>query len=139
MNMLAIMGQFKPVKQCINNDNSKCWDSAGEQYGKTYAAEGRPVSVCNAFIDASGMAWTAIEWLQGRIAVDTNGFKKPNQYGKDRFGFHLYNDTNSEFLGIPTKVVVYSDNYSEVCSGNKCGTAGDPDYNTYWGTSWLKK
>jgi len=131
-NVLAIMGKFKTVKQCTNNNNSACWESTGEKYGKSYDITGRPVGSHNAFIDSSGMAWTAIEWYQDRIALDTNGFKQPNQYGKDRFVFHLYDNNNSEFIGIPTKITPYSDNHAHICTGNKCATE-----NNYYGTSWL--
>ena len=56
---------------------------------KTTPPPGRPTAGHAAFVDASGMAWTQISGSMSRIAVDTNGFKKPNQYGKDRFGFYV--------------------------------------------------
>ncbi len=142
LNVLAIMNQLKTTKKCTNYNNSSCWNSNGEQFGRTYAPiDGRPSTELYSFIDASGMAWTVIEVQQGRIAVDTNGFKKPNQWGKDRFVFHLYSGETkasfSEISGIPTTVWPYSDNHSQVCTGNACGTSSNKDFNTYYGTSWL--
>lgn len=142
INVQTIMGNFKLVKKCDNNNNPLCWDNTGEQYGKNYASEGRPLQDLSSFIDSSGMAWTTIEWSQGRIAVDTNGFKKPNQYGKDRFVFYLYSGSQpftvaSQTSGIPTTIRPYTDNYVEVCTDNACGSVGNKDYQKYFGTSWL--
>lgn len=149
LNMLAIMDEFNVIKKCTYQNNSLCWDSSGEMFGKPYDAVGRPYySTLNAFIDSSGMAWTTLEWSQGRIAVDTNGFKGPNQYGKDRFAFHLFvstlgtpadDGTYDSNPGIPVLVRPYSDNFYFVCTGNACGTAGNKDYNTYYGVTWLFK
>lgn len=139
LNLAAIMNQFKVIKKCINVNVSSCWDPSGEKYGKIYDSSGRPMVINNAFIDSSGMAWVAIEPYQGRIAVDTNGFKKPNQYGKDRFVFWLLDDFNNQYAGVPTKLKPYDDNNTHTCYENACGTVGNKDYNKYYGTSWLSK
>lgn len=147
LNLIALMNEFSVVKKCINNNNSGCWAS-GEQFGIAYVGSGRPDDTLNSFIDSSGMAWTALEWTQGRVAVDTNGFKGPNQYGKDRFAFHLFvsalgtpadNGAYDSAAGIPFLVRPYSDNFYIVCTGNACGTAGNKDYNTYYGVTWLSE
>ena len=132
-NFLALMNQFKVIKSCTTNNNSECWDSNGEQFGYVYApGTGRPQPALYAFIDSSGVAWTLLEWQSARIAVDINGFKKPNQYGKDRFAFRLYDINSSENSGIPIKVVPWSDNNTNVCTGNVCAAKSN-----YYGTSWL--
>ena len=140
-NFLAFMDQFKISKKCINSDNNQCWESTGEKFN------GSPFTGSYAFIDNSGMAWT-MYFASGNNAsrlffVDTNGFKKPNQWGKDRFALFMCNESptcsagaSGSDLGLPVKVVPVRDNYN-ICSGNKCGTIGDKDYQTYYGTSWL--
>jgi len=102
-NFIAIMDQLKAVKKCVSNDNSKCWDSTGEQ-AENYSPPGRPTAGHAAFVDASGMAWTQISGSMSRIAVDTNGFKKPNQYGKDRFGFYVLGIHN-EYSGATQREI----------------------------------
>lgn len=136
-NFLAIMPQFVTIKECTSNNNSLCWDSSGELFGLDYSS-GYPIASYPSFIDKSGMAWTLISGSEGRIAVDINGFKKPNQWGKDRFVFLLV-DNNGGVTGLPAKIIPWSDNSANVCVNNKtkCGTVGDPDYHTYYGTSWL--
>ena len=134
-NFLAIMNEFKVTKQCTNySNNAECWDSTGEQFGKDYSpAAGRPQPTLCAFIDASGMAWTMLEWVQGYIAVDTNGFKKPNQWGKDRFALYLYSQDNS-LIGLPVKIMPFPNNHVNVCTGNVCGTKSN-----YYGKTWLSE
>ena len=130
-NFLAFMDQFKVLKKCTTNNNSECWDSTGEAFGKNYDT-GRPLYFHRAFIDNSGIAWTMLEGNSARIAVDLNGSKKPNQYGKDRFVLYLLSQDGSENSGIPAKVAPWPDNNSNVCTGNVCATQ-----HNYFGTSWL--
>lgn len=134
-NFFTIMSKFQVVKKCINYNNSECW-STGEKFDMTNG--GLPSQDINAFLDASGMSWSMYYWGHSFVLVDTNGFKKPNQYGKDRFAFSLLSKDNS-VSGIPTKVKPFNDNNGFTCYKNKCGTVGDPDYQTYYGTSWLYK
>lgn len=136
-NFLTFMAQFKVAKRCINTNNSECWDVDGEKF------ESRgPFSGSFAFIDSSGMAWTTY-WSSTNNAsrifmVDTNGFQKPNIYGKDRFAFCAGDATcwYSNPISAPIKVQPFPDNNVRLCvSGkNKC-------YNeqNYYGTSWLYK
>ncbi len=130
-NFYAFMDQFKIAKKCISSNNSECWVS-GEKYGLSYASEGRPTYYHLSFIDASGIAWTQFESYDNSILVDTNGSKKPNQFGKDRFAFFLYNKNGSSTGGIPVKVAPFADNNNGVCYSNKCGTEAN-----YYGRSWL--
>lgn len=142
-NFLAFMDQFKFSKKCINNDNNQCWDSSGEKFGLSWDSTGYPKIGSYAFIDASGIAWSIYNQGQCWIFVDTNGFKKPNQYGKDRFALKFMSINGTSTSGLPIKVVPYPDYSStstsddSMCYGNKCGTSGNPDYQTYYGTKWL--
>lgn len=137
-NFLAWMNQLKVSKKCINNDNDQCWDSTGEKFGLSWDSVGFPKQACYSFIDASGMAWSIYTNYQFWVFVDTNGFKKPNQYGKDRFAFKLVNNNGTSTSGLPIKISPYPDYSStstsddSMCYGNKCAT----DKN-YYGTSWL--
>lgn len=80
-NFNSFRDEFRIVKDCSSNNNSQCWLSSGELYQGFW-----PSNSQNAFIDNSGMAWTMVSgW--NFIAVDTNGFKPPNLWGKDRFPF----------------------------------------------------
>lgn len=137
-NFLTLMSKFKVVKSCINNNNSECWDSAGEKYGLGFSS-GYPVSNCYAFIDSSGTAWSQYYWGSSTIFADTNGFKKPNQWGKDRFVFNIVDKNGNEegSMGVPVKIVVSDDNTGNICNSNKCGTVGSIDYKKYYGKSWL--
>lgn len=138
-NFLAFMSQFKVIKQCITGNNSECWATAGESYGKDFSSglpyPGHPEQY--AFIDASGIAWSMC-WDGDRYFVlDTNGFEKPNQYGKDRFLFLMLDQNKSTTDGIPTVISPVNDNDISVCTGNSCGTVGNKDYKRYYGYSWL--
>ena len=135
-NFLAIMSEFSVTKQCTSgSDNANCWDSSGEKFGLSYSS-GYPDSTEYAFIDSSGMAWSQFWSGSHRMFVDTNGFKKPNQWGKDRFELRVIDQNNSAGVpvDIPIKVVPESDNNTgNICNApNKCATE-----NNYWGTSWL--
>lgn len=117
-NFAVIKQQFSIAKDCDNSHLSDCWDTTGE----TFRNESSTVP---SFIDKSGMAWRlrnpdTLGYLS-TILVDTNGFKKPNQYGKDRFPLVFYNstvpdiDTNSVYgsyspvVGMPAKIIPISD------------------------------
>ena len=138
-NFLAIMSEFKVQKQCINDDNSQCWEAGGEKYGLNFSS-GYPYSGSYSFIDASGMAWSQFYYGSLCIFVDTNGFKKPNQWGKDRFVFYVLdqNGVDETSMEAPIKVVVADDwGTGNICTSNACGTASNKDYKKYYGTRWL--
>ena len=128
LNFLALMNQFVATKKCINNDNDQCWAS-GEKY-KGMA----PYSTSYAFIDNSGRAWSVYYWGKCWILVDTNGFKQPNRWGKDRFLFFVSTDQSPwGEVGTPIKIAPASDNWVDLCFGSYvCATKKD-----YYGTSWL--
>lgn len=135
-NFLSFMDQFNVAKKCIDIVNRECWDSSGEKYGKGWDSNGGapyPDSHTYSFIDSSGMAWSmSFEGASRYFFVDTNGFKKPNQWGKDRFTFFLYDINNNYRLGIPIRVAPYPDNNINVCYGNKC----QAELN-YYSKTWL--
>lgn len=131
-NFVAFMNQFKTIKQCTSSNNAECWDANGEKYGKKWGAQ-CPYADTYAFLDTSGMAWSMYYVGMFRILVDTNSFKKPNQYGIDRFAFYVSSEEDYYGAkGIPSKISPVGDNGSEVCYGNVCESKSN-----YYGTSWL--
>lgn len=115
-NFAAFKSQFNVAKDCNSGDNSDCW-AAGETFYTT------PASSLPSFIDNSGMSWsmyTSAGW--DGMLLDTNGFKKPNKYGYDRFYFFVFDSNNNGQNGIPIKISPHGDINSydaSVCpSGN---------------------
>jgi prepilin-type N-terminal cleavage/methylation domain-containing protein len=107
-NFNQFMAKFSIQKQCISNNNTDCWDPSGE------TSNGAPSSSTTAFMDTSGMAWSArcppinTGCTSNNILVDTNGFKKPNKYGKDRWVLKIL-DRNNQPSGVPIKIGTYGD------------------------------
>ena len=88
-NYKAFAGYFKRIKDCPGGANSSlCWavNGDGPEYSNLCST-----SATDHFIDAKGRAWafvalSATSTFDG-LCVDTNGFSKPNVFGKDRFYF----------------------------------------------------
>jgi len=101
-NFDKFMTKFSVQKKCMNNNNDQCWDSTGE------TSNGAPIAEVHAFIDSTGMAWSArcpsryTGCGSSYILVDTNGFKLPNKYGRDRWVLQILNKDN-ERDGMPIK------------------------------------
>lgn len=115
-NFVALKNQFKVVKSCTNSQTGGCWNTTGEPWrSENPAAPG--------FIDSSGIAWKLRALDSGlmvsTILVDTNGNKKPNEYGKDRFVLLFANKNGAgnpgmddyavHDMGIPTKIMPLGD------------------------------
>lgn len=139
-NFIAFMNQFKTAKQCISGNGDQCWNPTSEKFYDVY-----PLPSYYSFVDASGFSWAQYSTWSNHILVDTNGFKKPNQWGKDMFAFQLidpnYYSTSTPFnindpnlnKGIPTTVLPLPDNSWIPCSASTvCATKQN-----YFGTSWL--
>ena len=138
-NFRLIMSQFNITKDCTNGNGQSCWNLNGELFDN-YDGGGWPrVNSTPSFLDISGSSWSMFWEGSPWILLDTNGFAKPNQYGKDRFAFYLLDRRNFNSSGIPVKIKPFDDNSGFTCASNKCGTVGDNDYQTYYGTSWLYK
>lgn len=134
-NFMSIMTQMKIAKTCTSgSDNAQCWSTDGEKYNSSY-----PSSSSYAYMDVSGMAWSQYWGGCSNIFVDTNGFKKPNQWGKDRFFFLIYDNYGRAEMSMsyPTKITLPVDNHSGACAHGKCGDANSPDYGTFYATSWI--
>lgn len=88
-NFAAFKSKFKVSKDCNSNNNSACWSNqaSDEKWDIVSDPDGYPTSNAPAFIDNSGMAWSLANSGHSYMFVDTNGFKKPNKWGRDRFMF----------------------------------------------------
>lgn len=145
-NFNAFKAEMKVAKDCGNNYQD-CWNMSGE------SAYGGFPSLSNAiaFTDNSGFVWLRGTWngsTPESVAVDTNGLKGPNQYGKDRalFIFYYLNSDTSSISTYGTKVLkanvpaiyVFSDfpnpNGFDAAQLNRC-----PSMNTHpcYYTSWI--
>jgi prepilin-type N-terminal cleavage/methylation domain-containing protein len=135
-NFNAFRDQFKVAKSC-DTDISQCWEMTGEKaYGIPSSAD------TPGFIDTSGYAWIATSEMggfTGGIALDTNGFKKPNQYGKDRFLFnnHPFDKSCADNIdiGLPGRICPWNNDYIAPTGTNGVGGAC-PSGKCYY-ASWL--
>ena len=131
-NFDVFMSKFSVQKKCINSNNKQCWDSTGE------TSNGAPDFNAHSFIDTSGMAWSlrcppySSGWTSNYILVDTNGFKPPNKYGRDRWAWWIL-DKNNQDHGIPMKISIpgdVSEDSSESTKSFLCPTP--PCYYKSW-------
>jgi len=111
-NFNVFKNQFSVAKECMNNNNNKCWNPSGEHActnacSPTYP-QGVPTVTSRAFIDNSGMAWSLYTNSEDIILVDTNGDKAPNRFGKDRWMFVFKTQQNQRItVGLPYKIAPY--------------------------------
>lgn len=143
LNFKTILGNMKLLRTCwdytvagesgsVTGGNANCWATGGE--GWNPAAGNYPNNSDLAVIDASGRTWSlCARGYNSLYAVDTNGFAKPNQMGKDRFIIVIKDASGSSVTGIPAKVGTDADNNGSVCAvNNKCKTELN-----YYPTTWL--
>lgn len=114
INWQILENALKVSKDCTNNVRfytpdtaiNNCWilgDRINSQapYGPGWYSQ--------AFIDAAGRSWASYAWNVNIFFVDTNGFKGPNKFGKDRWAFTFYNANNSlTTSGYPSKIGPYN-------------------------------
>ena len=127
-NFNAFKSNFNVMKDCTNLVSTECWADA-----ESYCGHPIPQSITPSFIDSSGMAWTleAEHESGGEILVDTNGFKGPNQYGRDRFVLQTLLSDKSGAGGIPTILMPFPDVLQK--NGSVCPSGNEhPCYNTSW-------
>lgn len=128
----TLQSKFSIAKSCDTWHISECWDATGEPW--RYESDDVP-----SFIDKSGMAWRlrCPDYYQVSpiILVDTNGGKKPNKYGQDRFALIFANSTKNSWddndMGMPTKIVPFVDTFDN--SMDTCPSASKhPCYYNSW-------
>jgi len=134
INWDAFRAKFNVTKYCDGTTVTigSCWDMSGEEFNNGTA----PLASGIAFIDQSGKAWVKGTSgfgpvYTGDVLVDTNGFKKPNKYGQDRFRLIFTTaDGSIGTAGIPIRIVTDNDYNYDVTycpSGNS-----HPCYYTSW-------
>lgn len=143
-NLVAFRSYMKVQTSCgtnIGSDNAiGCWNLAGEGFnevsssGSNFIPRRTDGTGAIGFIDNSGRNWIMMSGsfsCRVPLAVDTNGFKPPNKFGKDRQYIlgGLNDGTTGAFIGIPVKLFPAPDRYSSV--SQLCG------YYPCYGTSWL--
>lgn len=132
-NFKAFKSYFRITKDCTDaNNTDQCWnmDEKSEQItpsgGLPTAPNGQPTLSSHSFVDASGRSWAMYYNLENKYLVDTNGFKGPNRYGKDRWIFSLMNRQNQlteNALGAPEKIGIrFDDSFTSnwVCHYPPC-------------------
>ena len=88
-----IKKKFKVSKECSTSNTFDCWVDADRVCVGCEGGEGAPAQGANSFIDTSGRDWIRYNNGENIFLVDTNGFKAPNQFGKDRWIF-VFVDNN---------------------------------------------
>ena len=105
----ALKNGLKITKECATTDLYSCWVDSDRVC--TGACGGnRPINnaTCSSFIDSAGRSWALYAGNQNIFLVDTNGFKEPKKFGKDRWMFTLFDEKNTSITnGFPAKVGIY--------------------------------
>lgn len=114
-NFRLLQSYFNVMKSCNNAVAEGCWiDSCtptiNDCWGTTAAVGNQGQSV--GFVDSSGREWIHYKpevalW----IMLDTNGDKKPNRLGQDRFRF-VIQDQSGGYTGIPSKIYALEYNWA---------------------------
>lgn len=98
-----IKSGFKVVKECSLSELNQCWGP-----GEMLFEFGPPVGGAYSFIDSSGRSWAELDYQENLYLVDTNGFKPPNKFGKDRWIFTFWDLNNTRVsVGFPSKLGIY--------------------------------
>lgn len=127
-NFNAFKSNFKVVKDCNSGNHSDCWANGDVVWG------GLPSSDALAFIDASGIVWSLLSNSSGNgpeMVIDTNGAKKPNKFGQDRFIFVPESNETDPSLGLPVRILQYPD-YTSYDHDHCPSGASHPCYYTTW-------
>lgn len=101
-NFDAIKSYFKIIKDCglANAVTAGCWASGGDNFNTA------PNATVDSFVDESGVSWAGGESICGAIVMDINGFKGPNQFGRDRFALMIGESTTQ---AIPDRLRPWDD------------------------------
>ncbi len=95
----VLKAAFKVTQDCAPAQLNSCWSPGDNIFGMPNN------SLSPSFVDASGRSWALYYDEESIFFVDTNGFKSPNQFGKDRMLFRfLKKDDSNVVVGLPDKV-----------------------------------
>lgn len=129
-NFNAFKAKFNVTKYCDGSTTptSECWDMTGEKFNTSSA----PAGTMPSFVDNSGMVWVqgnSFGAITGDVLVDTNGAKKPNKFGKDRFRLKFVTSGTSveaadlSIPGLPSAVIPdidFTSNDATYCPSAPC-------------------
>lgn len=124
-NYIKFMNKFNVVKQCDNSNYSGCWapnETVDAAWGLPFASLN-----CLCFVDNAGRVWCESSY-SSYFMLDTNCFKGPNQFGKDRSVIWI-DSSNQTIPQIRSKLTPFDDFVGtdmHWCPAGKC----------YY-TSWL--
>lgn len=131
----VLKGAFKIAKDCSTGPLTiaDCW-APGDQTCTGACGGDSPRSGSLSFIDSAGRSWATFggtPQVENIYLVDTNGFKSPNRFGKDRWLF-TFMDTNNNRIstGLPAKTGIPLNDIS-TSAGGWC------NYPTCYFKSWL--
>lgn len=117
----VIKNAFKVIKECTSAQLYDCWANADTVCDGAYGiSTGLPTTSVstNSFIDKSGRSWSEYSTLENIYLVDTNGFKPPNKFGKDRWIFTFLDSNNTRITtGLPAKIGVLTGDKTTAVGG----------------------
>ena len=130
-NFKILAKYFKATKTCFDREYGDiCWKCKdAEQAYINYADENfKGTTECRgeySFIDAQGRNWKMYSSNESLFLVDTNGFKDPNQLGKDRFVFAMSANNSSQYSDSVPEMVKPGLDYDMTtkqrwCPSGKC-------------------
>lgn len=101
----AIQNAFKVEQSCTPAQLNSCWVDGDKVYQNTHPS----TASSSSFVDGSGRSWAEYSSLENLYLVDTNGFKQPNKFGKDRWIFTFRDSNNVRVAtGLPYKVGIFT-------------------------------
>lgn len=114
----AIKSGFLIQQDCIEADLDLCWKD-GDKVNSGYPN----TTFSGSFVDNSGRSWAQYFRSESIYLVDTNGFKGPNRFGKDRWIFGAANQQGTVgAAGYNVKIIPFGDStaVSTWCSTPPC-------------------
>lgn len=107
----VLKSAFKITQDCTTAAQLySCWAN-GDQVCTAPCGTGTP-AIGNgslSFIDSAGRSWAEYSMSENLYLVDTNGFKGPNQFGKDRWTFTFWDGAEARITsGLPVQIGVYN-------------------------------
>lgn len=142
VNFFYFRSYFKVIKDCGTVDSAgvatvattptDCW-AVGDFYDTDQPTAAATVS----FIDSAGMSWIqwkpTVESVGALIFVDTNGIKKPNKFGQDRFPFAIVDKIGGSSTNTtPTTVQPHATDYTVYNAVSCPSGASHPCYYQSW-------
>lgn len=131
----VLKAAFKVVKECTPAQIDQCWQAGDIVCSNCTHASPTASAYSSTFTDSSGRSWAQYSPQENLYIVDTNGFKPPNKFGKDRWTFTLNNVDNSRvYTGLPAKIGPYN---SDILTTTDPSSANWCKYPPCYYKSWL--